>query len=153
MEWIVSHDEQVPFQYLEVVIGKLLINKEINYAVPHPTCVTLRLTSSLWKGLQQYLIYGHTHSFPVPTFWAPSTQWFPIVHCMMKRAQKIIRRVTDWHSCLNLLKTTQSHINTLRNSFYAFRKQENYVNFRTCCIISVLFSTKCNLFHTFVYCS
>jgi len=71
-------------------------------------------------------IYGHIHSFPLPTFWATSTQQFPVIHCMMKtRHHRIIRRLRDWHSCLNLLKTMQSHINNLRNSFYTFRNQGN----------------------------
>ena len=39
-----------------------------------------------------------------------------------------------------------------RNSFYIFRQQGNYCTFKTYCMISVIFYTKCHLFHDFIFC-
>jgi len=41
--------------------------------------------------------------------------------------------------------------NTPRNTFHVFREQGKLLHFKTCWIISVLFSTKCCLFCNFIF--
>ena len=53
---------------------------------------------------------------------------------------------TDLHWYVNTCRKTPLEIN-----FMYLDKKEIYCIFKMCCIISVLFSTKCHLFHNFIF--
>jgi hypothetical protein len=82
-----------------------------------------------------------------------------IYHSLVSSCTKV-KILKRWHSaytrCINLKRLSFAYVNTcknphLENHFIHTRKKRSYYIFKTCCIISLRFSTKCHLHHNFIF--
>ena len=106
--------------------------------------------SSFWNVMELAQIHRHWNVAPVDSHYVALTFHLRTAISDMAVSSAWKRQCSFW--TFKGPSLTGMHVkNTPKNSFYVFRKQDSDCILKTCCIISVLFYTKCLLFYNCIF--